>query len=68
MKTSRKITIHVLDELLERALEATGEGVTATIRKGLELVAAATAYEEVRNLRGKVRFAIKLKELREDRR
>ena len=68
MKTSRKVTIHVPDELLDRALQATGEGGTATIRKGLELVAAATAYEEVRKLRGKVRFSIKLDEIRQDRR
>jgi hypothetical protein len=68
MKTSRKVTIHISDELLERALEATGEGLTPTIRRGLELIAAATAYEQVRKLRRKVRLSIKLKELREDRR
>ncbi len=67
MSSNRKVTVHVPEELLKKAQEATGEGVTATIRKGLQLVSAATAYEEVRKFRGKVRFSIKLKELREDR-
>lgn len=67
METNRKITVHVPNELLDRALGATGCGVTATIRQGLELLAASTAYDEVRKLRGKVRMSIKLNEIREDR-
>ena len=67
METTRKVTVYVPEELLERAREATGDGVTATIRKGLELVASSMAYDEVRKLRGKVRFSIRLRELREDR-
>ena len=64
---SRKITIHVDKDLLRRAQAQTGEGVTATIRQGLKLVAASEVYERLRALRGKVRFSVNLKALREDR-
>jgi hypothetical protein len=67
MTSTRKITVHVSEDLLERAQESTGQGVTATIRRGLELVAASKAYEQVRKLRGKVRFSVRLEQLREDR-
>jgi len=65
---SRKVTVHVDPDLLRRARERTGQGVTATIRHGLQLVAATEAYEKLRALRGKVSFSIGLKALREDRR
>jgi hypothetical protein len=42
--------------------------VTATIRQGLELVAASEAYERLHALRGKIAFSVDLKTLREDRR
>ena len=55
------------DNLLERAQKTTGTGVTATIRKGLELVAAQDAARKLRALRGKVRFSIRRDQIREDR-
>jgi hypothetical protein len=64
----QKVTVHVDRELLRRAQERTGKGVTATIRQGLELVAASEVYERLRALRGQVTFSIDLEELREDRR
>ncbi len=64
---ARKVTVHVDKDLLRRAQERTGKGVTATIRQGLELVAASEVYERLRALRGKVAFSIDLKALREDR-
>lgn len=67
MNTAKKITIEVPQTLLKKAREATGKGITATIRQGLELVAASRAYEGLRKLRGKVKFSINLKKLREDR-
>jgi hypothetical protein len=67
MKAQHKVTVVLPDELLERAQGATGEGVTATIRRGLELVAAGRTYAELRRLRGKVRFSIDVESLREDR-
>ena len=65
---SQKVTVHVDRDLLRRARERTRQGVTATIRHGLELVAASEAYEKLRVLRGKVSFSLDLKKLREDRR
>ena len=67
MPANRKITLEIPQDLLRKAQESTGEGVTATVRRGLELLAASTAYEELRRLKGRVKFSIKLKELREDR-
>jgi hypothetical protein len=63
----RKVTIHVDRDLLRRAQKRTGEGVTATIRQGLELVAASEVYERLHALRGKVRFSVDQRALREDR-
>jgi len=65
---ARKITVEVSRALLREAQRASGAGVTATIRRGLELVAAGRAYEELRRLRGQVKFSVDLKRLREDRR
>lgn len=67
MAEKRKITLEVPEELLERALAASGEGITQTVRQGLQLVAAGRAYEELRRLRGKVKLGIDLEALREDR-
>lgn len=63
----RKITVEVPEELLESAIASTEEGVTGTVRRGLELVAASGAYEDLRRLRGKVRLGIDLEAIREDR-
>jgi hypothetical protein len=68
MATTQKVTIEVPKELLRRARRSTGEGITATVRRGLELVAARSAYETLRGLRGKVRLSIDLQALRRDRR
>jgi hypothetical protein len=65
---TQKVTVHLDQDLLRRAQERTGQGVSATIRHGLELVAASDAYEKIRALRGKVRFSVDLEALREDRR
>lgn len=62
----KKLTIQVPEDLLERATAASGQGITPTIRRGLELMAASGAYAKLRRLKGKVKFHIKLAELRED--
>jgi hypothetical protein len=67
MDTARKITVEVPVELLERAQEATGAGVTQTVRTGLQLVAASRTYARLRKLRGKVRFSRTAAELKADR-
>lgn len=65
---ARKITVHVPEALLKQAQRETGEGVTETVRQGLSLVAASSAYERLRRMRGTVRLAIDLDEVRADRR
>jgi hypothetical protein len=67
MKAKRKITLEVPRELLEKAQRASGDGVTQTVRTGLELVAASRTYARLRQLRGKVRFSRSSKELKADR-
>ena len=59
--------MHVDRELLAKAQRATSAGVSETVRKGLELLAASEAYDQLLKMRGKMKFSIKLNELREDR-
>ena len=67
MNTARKITVEVPEELLERAQEASGEGITQTVRTGLRLVAASRTYARLRELRGKVKFSRTAADLKDDR-
>ncbi len=67
MSENRKITEEVPQELHQPARTASGAGITGTVRRGLELVAAGRAYDELRKLRGKIRLGIDLEALREDR-
>lgn len=67
MKTEKKVTVMLPKDLLLRALKASGEGITPTLRKGLELVAAKESYERLRKLKGKFDLGIELDELRKDR-
>lgn len=68
MGSTQKVTIEVPADLLKRARRSSGEGITATVRRGLELVAARGAYAKLRSLRGKVRLSTDLDALRQDRR
>jgi hypothetical protein len=68
MKAERKITVHVRSELLNKAQRAARAGVSETVRKGLELLAAGEAYDGLLKMRGKVKFSVDLRELRQDRR
>lgn len=67
MATARKITVEIPKDLLERAQQASGTGITQTIRTGLQLVAASHTYRSLRQMRGKVRFSRSLAELKADR-
>ena len=62
----KKLTIQVPGDLLQRATAASGQGITPTIRRGLELMAASGAYAKLRRFKGKVKFSVKLPSLRED--
>jgi hypothetical protein len=65
--TARKITVEVPAALLEKAQQASGKGITQTIRTGLELVAASQAYARMRQFRGKIRFNLTATDLKDDR-
>ncbi len=67
MKTDKKVTVMLPQDLLARALKASGAGITPTLRKGLELVAAKNAYNGLLKLKGKFDLKMDLDELREDR-
>lgn len=67
MDTGRKITIEVPADLLDKAQQATGAGITQTVRTGLQLLAASQAYTQLRQLRGKVRFSSTVAEMKTDR-
>jgi hypothetical protein len=62
----RKVTVMLPKDLLDRAVKASGQGVTPTIRKGLENIARADAYERILRRRGKVRLSLDVRELRRD--
>lgn len=55
------------EELLARALKASGEGITPTLRKGLELVAAKDTYRALLKLKGKFDLKLNLDESHKDR-
>jgi hypothetical protein len=66
-ETPRKITVEIPRDLLEKAQQASGTGITQTIRIGLQLVAASRTYARLRQLRGKIKFSRTLAELKADR-
>ena len=67
MGEMRKITVQVPEKLLEVAQDFTGEGVTATVTEGLKRLASIRAQQELRKLRGKVKFSLTVDEMRYDR-
>lgn len=68
MTALRKITVHLPIDLVQSAQEATGAGVTETIRQGLEKLKRERFYAQMKALRGKIDFTgFDLEELREDK-
>ncbi|HZZ34571.1 MAG TPA: hypothetical protein VFE03_02515 [Caulobacteraceae bacterium] len=68
MSEMRKITVFVPAKLLASAQDYTAQGVTQTVRQGLERLARQAFYDRLRALRGKVNFDdFDLEELRRDR-
>ena len=67
MGRARKITVEVDEDLLDRAQKQSRDGVTGTVRRGLEILAAADAYERLAGMRGKVKFSTSLATMRKDR-
>lgn len=67
MSRVRTVTVELPADLLRRAQKSTGDGITSTIRRGLELVTAGEAYRSLHRLKGKVSLSIDLDTLRGDR-
>jgi hypothetical protein len=63
----QKITVKVPTELLERAQKISGTGISDTIRKGLEILAAHWAYEQRLRKEDKLKASIDRRDLRKDR-
>ena len=66
MIKNRKVTILLKGNLLEKALASSGKNITQTIEQGLEMVAATQVYDQLKKLRGKVKFSIDINKLRQD--
>lgn len=58
---------HLPVNLLHKAQSATGKGITETLKIALSQLVRAQAYEDLRKMRGKVKFSIDLKKLRKDK-
>ncbi len=66
MGTAKKITVEVPEELLKNAQAQTGEGISKTVRRGLQLLAATKSFQRLRNMKGKVRFSKTIDEIKHD--
>jgi hypothetical protein len=63
----RKVTMLLPADLIERAMEVTGKGLTPTVRESLEHTARSAVYERLRTTQGKLKIDLDLNRLREDR-
>lgn len=61
---ARRITANLPAELLDRAQEITGKGITETLVEGLEQIRRRRASERIMALKGKVHLNIDIDELR----
>ncbi|HYM12130.1 MAG TPA: hypothetical protein VEU62_15450 [Bryobacterales bacterium] len=62
----QKVTVLLPKELVRRATRASGAGLTPTIREGLEAVVRSHAYRRLRQMRGRLRLSLDVRELRRD--
>jgi hypothetical protein len=62
----RKVTVLLPKDLVDRAMKATGQGLTPTIKRGLEQVSAEWAFQYLLQRRGKVKLSLDVDALRED--
>lgn len=62
----RKSTVELPVDLLKEAQQVTKQGITPTLRRGLEILRAQRAYERLLEMRGQVRFSVTLDDLRDD--
>ena len=62
----QKITANLPSSLVGEAMKNTGLGITETLKRGLELLNNSSFYEEALNKKGKIKFNISTKSLRQD--
>lgn len=62
---SRRVTANLPKALLAAACRSSGEGITDTIVRGLELVKRQAAAEKAKQLKGKLKLDVDLDESRE---
>ncbi len=67
MGQQKKITVDVDSDELGCAQAATKASISETVRLGLRLLGASTAYRKALKLQGKIKFSKTWKELKEDR-
>ena len=67
MKTDQKVTVMLPKGLIQKAMKASGEGLTPTLRRGLELVAAKEAYRGLLKLKGKFDLGLDYEQVKKDR-
>ena len=65
-KRTRKFTIVLEEDLMQRARRVSKSGITPTIRKSLQLYAAQEVYDRLLRMRGKGGFSLTWQELRGD--
>jgi len=65
---TRRVTANLPVDLLDEAMEATGEGITETLARGLALVRGTRAYPKAMALKGKLKLEIDMDASRERRR
>jgi len=63
--TARRITANLPEDLLDEALETTGQGITETLIQGLQLVRRSRAYDKGMALKGRLNLDLNLETLRE---
>jgi hypothetical protein len=66
MGAIRKVTMNLPAELLDGATAATGKNATETVRIALEELRQRRALQELRKLRGKVKFSMTWQEMKGD--
>ena len=65
MNATRRVTANLPVELLKKACEASGQGITETLARGLELVRRTAAAGKAARLKGRLKLDIDLEESRE---
>ena len=64
MNKTRRVTANLPEDLLEKAMEVTGQGITETLVEGLEQLRRRRFYEKLRQLKGKIHLNVDIDEAR----